>query len=321
MHRFPRVVWACAGAAAVIAAVWSCTGRASSAPPRPVLRVATAFGPFSQPLTAAFQRRLPDLDVRAQTAPGSDAVIAGIEDGSVDLGLSLADVAYAAYWGKVHDTSLPVQSHLRAVLLMQPLSQFLIARAGTGIDRLTDLRGHTVGVSFVQGGSGGTLSMLVLQALGLQSVTVKAFQSRADAAAELANGSVDAIFLPGYTYPDDALHEVVHAGAHLIPIDGPVVEQILQDHPFVRRTTIPRAVFPGQNHIVRTIGINLVVLCRSDLDPSVVQRLTATLLNAYPQLSRVEATLRFLSPDEEPATPIPLHPGAAQYFRERELLR
>ena len=43
---------------------------------------------------------------------------------------------------------------------------------------------------------------------------------------------------------------------------------------------------------------------------------TKEMFLAYPSLSNVEATLRFLNLDEAAGTPIPLHPGAARYYRE-----
>jgi TRAP-type uncharacterized transport system substrate-binding protein len=65
----------------------------------------------------------------------------------------------------------------------------------------------------------------------------------------------------------------------------------------------------------------MVIVCRRDLDERLAYRLTEQLFAVFPRLATVEATLRFLNVDEAPATPIPLHPGAARYFRERELSR
>ena len=59
----------------------------------------------------------------------------------------------------------------------------------------------------------------------------------------------------------------------------------------------------------------MLIVCRRDLDEQTVYRLTEQLFNVFPRLARVEATLRFLNLDEAPATPIPLHKGAARYFR------
>lgn len=303
-----------AGAAGV-----ACRGQATVASPRPVLRIATAFSPLSSVLTAEYGRRLPTLDIRSQPATDSDAVIAGIEDGSVDLGVALADVAYLAHWG-ADGSRTATQDRIRGVTLLQPLPQYLLVRGQSGIRQVPDLRGRNVAVG-PTGSSSSTLGLLVLDAFQITARTVVHLNTRAAAAAGLKDRSLDAVFLPGYVYPDEVMHAALRDGAYFVPIDGPVVDRLRLDHPFVRRTTIPREVYPGQDQIIPTVGIDMVVLCQRDLNPSVVYDLTAQLFSAYPRLSGVEATLRFLNPDEAPATPIPLHPGAARYFRERELSR
>ena len=40
-----------------------------------------------------------------------------------------------------------------------------------------------------------------------------------------------------------------------------------------------------------------------------------------PQLSAELPFLKGMDPERAPATPVPLHPGAALYYRERELRR
>ena len=68
-------------------------------------------------------------------------------------------------------------------------------------------------------------------------------------------------------------------------------------------------------------AVAFLVVCRRDLDESVVHDLTQQLFKTFPRLSGAEASLRFLNLDEAPASPVPLHPGAARYFRESELSR
>ncbi len=284
---------------------------------RTSLRVATAFGPFTRPLADQYTQRLPYLNVSMQEAMDSEAVIAGIEDGSVDLGISYADVAYSAYWGP---DGRARSSRVRGVLLLLPLPQYLLVRGDSGIHHVADLQGRTVWVGPRTSGS-WKLAHFVLEAFGIRPAAVHSEMTRAEGAAGLKDGSLDAIFLPGYVYPDDVMHGAIQDGAYFVPIDGPVVERLRQERPFIRKAAIPRGVYPGQDRIIPTVGIDMVVVCQRDLDPSVVYDLTAALLNAYPQLSGVEATLRFLNPDEAAATPIPLHPGATRYFRERELSR
>jgi TRAP-type uncharacterized transport system substrate-binding protein len=70
---------------------------------------------------------------------------------------------------------------------------------------------------------------------------------------------------------------------------------------------------------VRSEGTLLAA--RADLDAAVVRRVTATLFDMLPRLSRELRFLRSMEIERASATPIPLHPGAALYYREKELGR
>jgi TRAP transporter TAXI family solute receptor len=210
-------------------------------------------------------------------------------------------------------------SPLRGVSLLQPLSAYVLVRSNSGIRTIKDLQGRNIGLG-PRTNSSSNLAYRVLDAFGV-TAHITNVRTRAEGIDGLTSRRFDAIFLPGYTYPDDLTYAAVKAGAYLIPIEGPALEQLRWNNPFVRVATIPRDIYPGQNTVIPTVGIDMVVLCRRDLDEKTVHDLTTELFNAYPQLSDVEASLRFLNVNEAPATPIPLHPGAARYFREREVSR
>jgi TRAP transporter TAXI family solute receptor len=286
---------------------------------RPVLRVGTAFGPLTEPLTAEYRRALPNLDVQSVRAPNSSDVIQALQKNTADLGVAFTNESYEGYWSSGEPKGSAAGGIL-GVALLQPLPQYLLVRANSGIHKAADLKGRVVGVG-PEGTSSSTLGRLVAAAFNVSPSSIKVITTRAEAAECLKDGSVDAVFLPGYVYPDEVIRSALREGAYLVPLEGGPIDRLRQEHPFVRATTIPRNVFPGQDRIVPTVGIDMMVVCRRDLDESIVYDVTKQLFIAFPRLSSVEASLRFLNFEEAAATPIPLHPGAARYFRERELSR
>ena len=62
-------------------------------------------------------------------------------------------------------------------------------------------------------------------------------------------------------------------------------------------------------------------VCREDLDENLVYTLTKTLFDALPDLVQTHVAAKAVSVEGGPATPLPLHPGAARFYRERELLQ
>ena len=302
-------------------ASWSVVGCRQAPPPpakKTVLRVAEAFAPLSTRLTEEYRRTMPDLDIQEQPSVSSTDVLRMIQNDTLDFGVALADDAYRAHFGQGGDAAS--SSEVRGISLLQPLPMYLLVRAGSNVRSVSDLQGRVVATG-PKNTSSWTLGTLVLKAFKVESVTIKPLNSREAAAQGLKDGSLDAIVLPGYVYPDEVTLAVIRDGAYLLPIAGSPIEQLRRESPFVRVVMIPRDIYPGQDKIIPTVGIDMLIVCRRSLDDQLTYRLTEQLFTVFPRLARVEATMRFLNLDEAPATPIPLHPGAARYFRERELSR
>jgi TRAP-type uncharacterized transport system substrate-binding protein len=70
---------------------------------------------------------------------------------------------------------------------------------------------------------------------------------------------------------------------------------------------------------VPAVGVDDVLICRRDLDADYVYLLTKWLFEALPRLAKDNPAAGEIEIDRAPATPIPLHPGAARYYREREI--
>ena len=79
--------------------------------------------------------------------------------------------------------------------------------------------------------------------------------------------------------------------------------------------------YPAHPRSVHTIGVDNMLVCSNDLDEDFVYELTKSLFNGLPALAAEQTSLRLMDVSQGPATPIPLHDGAARYYRERELFR
>ena len=278
------------------------------------LRVTTAFGPFSLPLIEEYRRVLPQLEMIAVDAADSNAVVHALERDDADFGLAYADAVFGAYATAAGRRSASV---IRGVSVLEPLPLYILVRNDAGIENVSDLRGHRLGALSTASLS---LGQLLLRELGIDpSVVIR--QPREELLAGLAHSTLDAVLISGWVRSTEMDYPSVAQKVHVLPVEGPTMERLRAEYPFIRRVTVPRVLYEGQKHAVNTVAMDVLVVCRDDLSESVVYEATRHLFLAYPRLSSVEATLRFLDLDEAAATPIPLHPGAARYFRERELSR
>ena len=82
---------------------------------------------------------------------------------------------------------------------------------------------------------------------------------------------------------------------------------------------VPAGTYVGVGEDVETVGVSVLMTCRRDLDEALVYRLTQLLFTELPNIAESVSAARLIDAEQAPTTPIPLHPGAARYYREREI--
>ena len=296
--------------------------RAQTAPVRVRFSTGTpggGFYPLGEALAHAYERSLEAVDFQIHPSAGAVANVEAIQRGDADLGFAFADVAYVAYVSRLAGASGPFD-RLRGIAVLQLTPVQLVVRRDPRIREVADLRGRRIGVG--PPGSGTALTAgLVLGAFGIAAASVQAETLQFnDAADRLVRGTLDAMF-DAAIYPAESVMAATRAGARIMPLTGAPIERLRRDYPFLRVTVIPRHTYPGMNQAIRTIGVDSLLICRRDLDETLVYDLTRRFFDALPSLSSSMGALRFMDIEQAPATPIPLHDGAARFYRERELLR
>jgi hypothetical protein len=314
--------------ASAVASLLACTLAATvvacrvpePAPARRVLRFTTGtpgarFHPLGQALAGAYAAALPALDMVVLDSAGSVANVNALQRGEADLGLSYADVAYMAYVGRLGEGQ-PAFGDLRGITVLELAPVHLVVREGSGITDPSQLRTRRVAVGPTGSGSALT-AQIVLRSLGIDAtaVSVEALPYN-EAAARLAAGTIDAFFVTG-SDPVESVSVATRAGARILSLQGAAIDQLRHDYPFFRPTVIRRGTYPGHGQSIPTIGVDNLLVCRRGLDEALAHDLTKQLFAQLPSLLILGA----MDLEQAPATPIPLHEGAARYYRERELSR
>lgn len=288
----------------------SCSGAAETTTAQPTsLRIArTTADDLQSALT-----RLPDVSAEIVSEGGSSITsLIDLRHRKVDVSVPLADVAYLAYAGQLEEIDEPFDQ-LRGMAVTDVSAMHLLVGRGVKARSLSDLKGLHVSIG-TPNSSQSLMTPRLLLAHGILPTDVRTQRNpNPEMLNRLAKGDIDAAF-SSFAVPYPAVATALRAGARLLDISGPVVEDMRMRYPYLKRTLIPGGTYPNQPDAVHTLGIDIVLVCRADLDEDLVYRL----LDAY------FATLPAMTPpnlERAPATPIPLHPGAARYYRQRELSR
>ncbi|HEX3704346.1 MAG TPA: TAXI family TRAP transporter solute-binding subunit [Vicinamibacterales bacterium] len=268
---------------------------------------------FGDALARQYERVMPNVRVELIHVVGSVATVAAIQRGDADMGFVYADVAYFGYL-QLAQQRAHAENQVCGIAALEIVPLHLLARAGLHVKTVSDLAGYRVGIGTALSGQ-SLLASLMFHGYGLDPPIVQA-----DRREDLLAG-VDATFASSY-YPGPTVTNAMNHGAQLIPIDGPSAAQLEREYPFVRSVTIPAGTYPGQVRDVATIGVDRLLIGSSSLDEALAHDLTRAFIDTLPVMSSsLHTSIRLTNLDQASATPIPLHMGAARYYRERELMR
>jgi TRAP transporter TAXI family solute receptor len=238
-----------------------------------------------------------------------------LNDGTADLAFSFANVAYGESLGHVPGRSAAL-TPTRAIALLQHATLHFVTAPHSPVRTVGDLRGRRASFGS-RSGSAVTVNV-VLRAFGLNPTTIQSRSGIDEDITALLGGRLDAMFMLG-TQPSSSVQKAIAGGAQLLALRGPEIEQLLRQYPFYSALVIPPGTYEGLSKPVVTIGVNGVLLCRGDLDDDTVYRLTKAMYEAAPGSPADQVLAHWVDVSIGAATPIPLHPGAARYYREREL--
>lgn len=276
------------------------------------------FRPFSEALVKGYARLMPDVRIQSIDTPGSVRNIEVLDDGTADIGLAQAGIAYMAYNGRLREPKRALRG-IRGIAVLNSSAVHLLVGPASTIRSMDELRGRRVGTNRESSGAGVT-SQMVLRGY-FQPGEVKEVNASVPQTQEmLLNGDIDAAFTIS-SVPNDEAKRLTDADARFLEIFGPAADRLRTRYPFFRSEIIPARTYKGQDKPVHTLSVDVVLLARAGLDDAMVRRLTDGLFRMLPQLSAELPFLKSMVPERAPATPVPLHPGAALYYRERELRR
>jgi uncharacterized protein len=255
---------------------------------------------------------LPQFSMHAVPIGDARKRLEALESGSVDVASAVADVTYAAFYGRQPEYSAPLRN-IRGIALMNRAVVHLLI--GPKVDSSRGLRGMRIVLGDPVGGN-SALGERLVNSMGVPTSAIRGEFVPYDAAAgKLLKGEVDAL-IATVQPPHESIARAIRGGARLMEIRGPEVEHLRVHYPLLRRTLLPRGTYMNQDAPLHTVGVDLLLVCRADLDTDLVYELTRALLEDVPKRIRRE-----VDPHRAPATVIPLHPGAARYYREREMQR
>jgi TRAP transporter TAXI family solute receptor len=295
-------------------------------PQKQFLSIATGgtggvYFPLGGALAQILNKDIRNMEASARVTGASVAnanLLATAGADGVEIAFLQNDIAYYSFHGleMFRDRK---NDQIRGIATLYPEVIQLIVTQASGIRSVRDLVGRRVAVGAAGSGTEANARQ-ILSAFGVQYTALAKVEYLpfGDATAQIRDGHLDAAFVTAGT-PTAAVTELANSIAiALVPITGPEVDALRTTHPFYTRHTIAAATYRGITEPVETIAVRAMIAVKGSLSDRLVYDITRALFKHLDDFGAAHVRGRDLSlATAQEAMPIPLHPGAARFFRER----
>jgi len=278
------------------------------------------YYPLGGGMANVISKHIPYAEATAEVTSASvdNCLLVGAKKS--DMALIMADVGWDAVNGKgKFRQKFPIMT----LAVLYTNNMHIVTLEGKGIDKVTDLKGKRVSTG--SPGSGTEVKGLrVLEAYGLNAEKdmTRDRLGASESAGALKDGKIDAYFWDG-GLPTASITDLGATPGVKIKLisHGDAVPKMTEKHgPLYFKGIIPAKTYPGQDQDVTIALVSNLLICNKDMKEKVAYDIVKTLFDYKPELIAVHRMAEQLQLEPQvDGSPLPFHPGAAKYFKEKGL--
>jgi TRAP transporter TAXI family solute receptor len=278
------------------------------------------YYPLGGGMAAVLSKYVPGIQATAEVTGGSVANLQLIGTGKPYLGMTMADAGLDALKGQDKFTGKPVP--IRTLMIMYPNRMHVATIEGTGVNTMKDLKGKRTST-----GSGGSatevMAFRVIEAAGLDKDRDMKRERLgvAESVNAIKDRKIDAFFWVG-GLPTAAITDLANTpGVKIKLVDhADLVAAMNKKYGNLYvQDVIPKDTYRGMEADNRQATVMNLLVAHQNMDDKTAYSIVKAVFEHKDDLVRVhkEAENFKLENQKAAATPIPFHPGALKYYREK----
>lgn len=277
------------------------------------------YYPLGGAIANVLSKSLPNTQATAEVTGGSVDNLKLIASGQSELGFSMADAALDAFNGQ---DKFKAKVPLQTLLVVYPNRMHVVTVEGAGIEKMSDLKGKRVSTGS-PGSATEVMAFRVLEAAGLDKD--KDMKRERLGVAESVNAikdrKIDAFMWVGGV-PTAAVTDLAATqGMKIKLIDhSDLVEKMNAKYgKLYSPSNIAKSIYPGMDKDNANTEVWNIIVTGDKMSNEDAYNIVKTLVEKKADLVAVhkEAESFSLNNQIQERSPIPFHPGALKYFKEK----
>ena len=276
------------------------------------------YYPLGGGLANLLSEKMPGVQATSEVTGGSVDNLKLVGTNQADMGLTMVDAAFDALKGRDRFEGNPLP--IRTLAVLYPNRMHAVTVQQSGIRQLGELAGRRVSVGS-PGSATELMAVRVLEAYGIDQSVKRERLSAVESVNALKDGKIDAFFfaagLPTAAVTD--LAATPGLTVQLIDHAEAVPKMNAKYGPMYTVGTVPKDVYPGMTADARNADVWNILFANESMPDELVREILTIMFDNRDALELVhkEAAQINLENQARKLSPVPYHPAALAFYRER----
>jgi TRAP transporter TAXI family solute receptor len=277
------------------------------------------YYPLGLALQKIFERDLPNAKVSVISTQATVENLNLLQQGKGQLALAQGDILTDAWKGNPEAGFPSSRTKIRLIGAAFPNYIHIIARRDANIASVKDLRGKRVSVGAARSGNELNARALFDAAdMSYADLLQVEYLAYGESVELMAKQQLDAAIISAGLGVAAVNQAVSQMPIVFVPIQRDLIDKTRN---MFFAAAIPANSYQTQTSDVPTAALNNFFVTTSDASEETVYRITKAIFSNVKELQAVHPAARVISSEKALVVrPIDIHPGAARYFREMNLL-
>jgi uncharacterized protein len=278
------------------------------------------YYPLGVAIAKIFSDRIPNVTTQVQATKASVENLVLLEQGRGEIAFAIGDALKAAWQGDAEAGFKTRLEKLRTIGAIYPNYIQVVATAESGIKTLADLKGKSVSVGAPRSGTElNSRAIFAAAGLSYQDFGKVEYLPFAESVDLMKNRQLDATLQSAGLGVASLKDLSTSTDITVVAVPKEVVDKI--GPPFVS-AVIPANTFSGQDRDVPTAAVANYLVTSSEVSDDLAYQMTKLVFESLPELVNSQAAGREIKLENAAmGSPIPLHPGAIRYYKEKGVIR
>lgn len=278
------------------------------------------YYPLGVAIAKIYGDKIPNVKTQVQATKASVENLILLQQGRGEIAFTLGDSLKAAWEGDEEAGFKARLDKLRTIGAIYPNYIQIVATAESGIKTLADLKGKSLSVGAPKSGT-ELNSRAILAAAGMtyKDMGKVEYLPFAESVDLMKNRQLNATLQSAGLGVASLKDLSTSTGIVVVSVPKSVVDKI--GPPFVP-VMIPANTYAGQDKDVPTAAVVNYLVTSSAVSEDLAYQMTKLIFESLPELANTHAAGKEIKLAAAPTgSPVPLHPGAIRYYREKGLMK